>query len=302
MSVVSVVGCEGYDNLMPHLVRLFGQAGSLGLKTGDTVAIKINLCDARTPETGAITHPWFLDALLRFVRETYEDIDLYVVESDSTVVLADDFIRWFGFLPVIEKWDAKWRNLSKDEIVLKPIDGHFLKSVPVPALLLRANLISLSKLKTNSLTRITTSLKNQFGCLPMVGKSVYHDHLAEVVADVNLAMRPIFSIVDGILAMGGASGPSFGVPIRANVILAGRDPVAVACASAEFMGISPGRVRHIQLATSLGVGSMHYELVGDNVDRIDFELDRLADLQSTAARLVKKVMRHNSRLAWKQAK
>lgn len=299
MALVSMVRGQ-YDNVYPAARRAIELAGGLILNDVDPIAIKINLCDARTQETGTITHPAFLDALLRYLREHYGDLDIYVVESDATVVLADDFIRWFGFMPILEKWNAKWWNLSKDETVEREIRGHHLKKVPVPALLTRSQLISLSKLKTNSLSRITSSLKNQFGCLPMVQKSVYHDHLPEVIVDANLAMPPCFSIVDGILAVGGPAGPSFGVPIPAGVILAGRDPVAVASASADFMGIKAGRVRHIRLAASSGLGTRRYELIGDSVEKQDFELDKLAELQGAVARSIKKVMRRRVRTSWKE--
>ena len=229
MSVVGIAKCHSYakDDLLSALDRAIHSAGGLNVDTQRPVAIKINLCDARNPETGAITHPAFLDALLEIIRSKYGRLEICVVESDATVVLADDFIRWFGFEQVIEKWNAKWCNLSKEPIVEKQVNGYHLKKVPVPELLTRAQLISLSKLKTNSLSRITCALKNQFGCLPMVQKSVFHDHLHKVIADVNLAIRPCFSIVDGILGIGGPKGPTFGIPVKAELILAGRDPVAV---------------------------------------------------------------------------
>jgi uncharacterized protein (DUF362 family) len=302
MALVGIVHTTTYEEVYPALRRVIDLAGGIELQGEYSVAIKINLCDARTPETGAITHPLFLEALLRYLRGGYEHLDIYVVESDATVVLADEFIRWFGFLPILERWNARWWNLSKDEIVQKEIDGYHLKRVPVPALLTRAHLISLSKLKTNELGHITTSLKNQFGCLPMIQKSVFHDHLAEVISDVNQAMRPKFSIVDGIIAMGGYAGPAYGVPIRAGVILAGQDPVAVASASAEFMGFKPSRVPQVRLAAAAGVGSRQYRLVGDKVDRPDFERDRLAELQGALIRKVRKLQRQVFRTSWKESK
>lgn len=303
MTLVSIVrAVNGYQEVYPALQRAVDLAGGIGLESGDSVAIKINLCAARPPETGAITHPVFLDALLQYLRETHGDLQIHVVESDATVVLADEFIRWFGFLPILEKWDAKWWNLSEDEIVEKEINGLYLKQVPVPALLTRSRLISLSKLKTNSLSRITTSLKNQFGCLPMVEKSVFHDHLAEVITDVNLAMPPHFCIVDGIIGMGGPKGPSYGVLIRAKVILAGHDPVAVAAASAEFMGIRPSSVKHIRMAEAAGVGSTKYTTrADDGIDRVDFERDWLCDLQLRLARSIKRAQRMLLRKGWTKA-
>jgi len=291
-----------YKAVGHNLAKLIGFAGKLPVSSGDMLAIKINMCDARPPETGAITHPVFLDALLRYLRENYEDLDIYVVESDATVVLADEFIKWFGYMPVLERWGAKWHNLSKDEIVNTEIESTFLKSVPVPRILKEAKLISLSKLKTNSLSKITCSLKNQFGCLPMRQKSVFHDHLAEVIVDANLAMKPVFSIVDGIIAMGGARGPSFGTPIHANMILAGQDPVAVDSACSKIIGYNPKHVKHIRLAEKAGLGKIEHELTGDKGSRPDFELDFLAACQGFLADKIKAVMRRTSRGSWRKDK
>jgi uncharacterized protein (DUF362 family) len=258
------------------------------------------MCDARTPETGAITHPTFLDALLRYLRENYEDLVIYVVESDATVVIADKFIHWLGYMPILERWGAKWHNLSRDDVVNVPVSGYYMKEIAIPAILTRSCLVSFSKLKTNTLSTITASLKNQFGCMPMVQKSVFHDHLAEVIADVNRVIVPSFSIVDGIIAMGGSRGPAFGVPIRAEVILTSRDPVAVDSASAALMGIRPSRVKHIRLAAKAGIGSMDYQLVGDEVPRVDFELSWLDDLQFRVARALKRLHRARLRTSWKR--
>lgn len=289
-----------YEDVYQNLSKAIGFSGGMTFHPGEVLAIKINMCDARPPETGTITHPVFLDALLRYLRENFVGLDIYVVESDATVVLADEFIKWFGYMPVLEKWGAKWHNLSKNGVVDIKIHGNYLKSVPVPKLLTEAKLISLSKLKTNSLSKITCSLKNQFGCLPMRQKSIFHDHLAEVIVDANLAMKPVFSIVDGIIAMGGAKGPSFGTPLQANMMLAGPDPVAVDAACAKIIGFNPKSVKHIRLAEKAGLGKITHKQVGDKVRPTDFELDPVMRWQNFVADKVKKIMRKSSRTGWRK--
>lgn len=55
--------------------------GGVDLDDGDNVVIKINLCDFRPPETGAITHPKFLAALLKYLRTNFRGLKIKVVES-----------------------------------------------------------------------------------------------------------------------------------------------------------------------------------------------------------------------------
>lgn len=225
----------------------------------DIVSIKINLCDARTPETGAITHPLFLDALLKYVREkNNSSVRINVVESDATVASPNLFIKWFGFEPVLKKWNARYVNLSEDLSIHKDIDGRFFKKITIPMTIEQSDyLISLAKLKTCSLTKISCALKNQFGCLPKKRKVIFHKVIDDVIADCNLAMRPDLSIVDGIIAHVTAKGPAFGKPVPANIFLVSNDPVSVDSYCAKILGFRPYFVGHIRRAATSKVGNMH---------------------------------------------
>lgn len=275
MSTVSIVRAT-YPNVYEGIKRSIELSGPLDISKHERIVIKLNLCDARTPETGSITHPLFLDGLLNYLRGKHNDIEIFVVESDATVVIADLFIKWFNFESIIRKWEAKWINLSKQNTIEKRIDGKFFKRIDKPEILEDSYFISLAKLKTNLMTTITCCLKNQFGCLPLVEKSVYHPDIDKVIADVNLVMKPNYCIVDGIIAMGGAKGPAFGIPIPAGIIVSGKDVVAVDAVCARIMGFRPQSIKHIREAAVLGVGSLKYEVEGEDVKRVrkDFEISR----------------------------
>ena len=166
-----------YHNLSSKLQLLLKSFLNSEIRT-KKIIIKINLCDARTPEVGAITHPLFLDALLQYLRSFCSNTEIYVVESDATVVLADEFIRWFGFEPILSRWNAQWINLSKINSIKKILNGLFFKEIELPEIFEdEFFFISLAKLKTNILTKISCVLKNQFGCLPKVEKNEYHPYI-----------------------------------------------------------------------------------------------------------------------------
>jgi uncharacterized protein (DUF362 family) len=269
VSIVKSSYVEVYENL-PRAIEL---AGGVKLSGQDKIVVKVNLCDARTPDTGAITHPAFLDALLRYLREHLGKLDIYVVESDGRVVISDLFVKWFGLLPVIEKWNAKWVNLSKEEYTIKEVSGFNYK-LPIPKIFENSYFITLPKLKTNILTKMTCCLKNQFGCNPMLNKQQFHPHLDEAIVAINLAIGvPSFCAVDGIVGIGGVWGPSFGPPIHSELIIAGKDEVAVDCVCAKIMGFDPQRIGHVKLAIKKGLGSSSYEVVGEKLDDVkqDFQ-------------------------------
>ena len=297
-SVVAVLKSD-YSGLYSNLEKIITLCEGLEINSkNNNVVIKINLCDARTPETGAITHPLFLDALLKFLRENYENLKIFAAESDATVVLADKFIKWFGFLPVLKKWNAKWVNLSKEELTTKKINGLFLKEIQLPKILCdNVYFISLAKLKTNLLTKISCSLKNQFGCLPEIEKNVYHSHINKVIADINSVIKPDFSLVDGIIAMGGTQGPAFGTPIGTELIIGGKDPVAVDACCAKIMGFKPYLVPHVRKSNAQGIGSLRYEQVGNEIEKINFEIKKWEiSLFLLGSSLKKRVMRRTRRV------
>jgi uncharacterized protein (DUF362 family) len=285
---VSIVK-SSYSTAYENLSKAISLAGGFDPSGRDKIVIKVNLCDARTPDTGVITHPVFLDAVLRYLRERFGDIRILVVESDGRVVLADLYAKWFGILAVINKWNAEWHNLSKEEFVMKDIPLKRIRRLPVPKLFENSFFITLPKLKTNILTKITCCLKNQRGCNPMLNKHQFHQNIDEAIIAENLAVGiPDFCIVDGIVGVGGIWGPSFGPPIHSRLIIAGRDEVAVDCVCSRIMGFNPRRVRHIQLAIKNGLGSPRYEIVGEQIHQVkkDFQW---SGLQATLFRLAQRV-------------
>jgi len=228
------------------------------LKKAKNITIKINLCDARPPETGAITHPTFLGALLEYIREYQcSNASINVIESDATVAAPDLFIKWFGFDILFKKWNVRYINVSKIPFTWECTNGKVLKYVPVPKIIAESDIfISMAKLKTNILTDVTCCLKNLFGCLPLVKKSIFHPAIDYVIAETAKAMMPDLCIIDGIIGMGGAKGPAYGTPIKAGVVIIGLDPVATDSVAARVMGFNPRRIKHLVIAQKLGLGSI----------------------------------------------
>jgi len=257
VSEVIVAKCS-YETLYSALLQSLATLGLPHLDSSGRIVIKINLCEPRTPETGAITDPRSLDILLRILREHYGDeVLITVVESDATVARPDLFIKWFGFMPILEKWHVSYVNLSKDTSVARAINGRFFKTVSVPNTIAQSDLlINLSKLKTHSSVKISCALKNQYGCLPYPRKTIFHRRIDDVIVDANLSMKPDLCIVDGITAHVTSKGPAFGKPVNASILIVGNDPVAVDSTCAKIMGFSPRLIGQIRKAAASGLGKM----------------------------------------------
>ena len=135
-------------------------------------------------------------------------------------------------------------------------------------------LISIAKFKTHQLTRITGPIKNQFGCVPGMLKAEFHIKLpsaldfAKMLVCLNLYIRPRLYIVDGVIAMEG-NGPRGGDPVKMNVLLFSKDPVAIETIMCRLINLNPEFVPTIKYGHEWGLGTANpeeIELVGDAID------------------------------------
>lgn len=147
-------------------------------------------------------------------------------------------------------------NIDDVEAVSLKTHASRLREIYFPKTLLGVDfLVSMPKLKTHHWAGVTLSLKNMFGTVPGCcygwPKNVLHwAGIDQAILDINAAVRPDFSIVDGIMGMEG-NGPTQGTPKPCGVLVLGADPVAVDATCCRVMAIDPGRVKHLARAGTL---------------------------------------------------
>jgi ferredoxin len=96
----------------------------------------------------------------------------------------------------------------------------------------------------------TGAIKNLFGLIPGIQKSAFHlrfpgrPDFAAMLADLALATRPDFALMDAIVAMEGP-GPNSGKPKRLDLLLASRDSLALDWTAAELIGYEAGRIPYL---------------------------------------------------------
>ena len=123
--------------------------------------------------------------------------------------------------------------------------------------------MSVPRLKRHTDTTVTISMKNMIGTVPDSEKGRFHQtNLDQCVADLNSALRPKLIIVDATKAMT-ITGPSGGVMVDLNLVIASTDPVAADVIAAQQLfqaeGLADtssavGSIVHIQDAAKSGVG------------------------------------------------
>jgi len=265
---------------------------NISLDSGSLVAIKINLCFFRSFETGATTDPRILVALLKVLKDYQKGLRVKVFESDATATKADLLFRWLGIKDVCEKYEADVVNISKEPFVRRFVEkAGLLRNQKIPRLLDEADLfITLAKMKTHSLTKISCALKNQYGCILEKNKSKYHKCLDQVIVDVNCGMRSDISIVDGVIAMEGVNGPVYGKPRIFNKLLCSFDPVAVDAASAFLMGFTPHKIKHLKMAQKVGLGTLDFRFGEDfQIKRENFDFSWIEEVYIKLGNRIKSV-------------
>jgi uncharacterized protein (DUF362 family) len=278
------------------------KAGGLDnvVKPGDTVVIKPNMVMDSSADSGMVTDPAVVRAVVRLAREAGA-AQVIVAEGTAQYGQGDANRDRACTLSAFRNagYDADGNMI--DDVTGAPLvdlndsggtDGHDpakVRQVTVPMGLIRQEywlptvvldadvLISVPVFKNHYLAGVTLGMKNQIGLLPndlyhgpgnVYGKhSLSHGpvELDRHIVDLNLARRPDFVVVDGQRGM--IDGPVGSQVIQPplGLILAGRDVVALDTVGSLVMGYDPRAIPYLQLGAQSGVGTTdigHIQVIG----------------------------------------
>ena len=290
---VVLVRCEGYEEAAVYSavqrgVDLLGGISRF-FQAGETLLLKPNVLSGKSPDRAITTHPSVFQAVARLFQEggaslTYGDSPGF--GKVETVV------QRAKLSSVAEKLGIPLADFSEGRTVSFP-EGAISKQFTIAAGVLAADgIISLPKLKTHALTRLTGAVKNQFGCIPGLRKGEFHarmqriDQFAAMLVDLTRMLSPRLYVMDGIVAMEG-NGPGNGTPRPLNVLLFSTDPVALDAAASRIVCLDPALVPTIVKGQEQGLGTYEaLELLGDPVEDFlcpDFDVNRRGDWTKDAA-------------------
>jgi len=224
------------------------------------IAIKPNLCYYWKSSTGETTDPTLVEAIIDILRMKCNADKIFIVESDATAMRAKYAFKALGYEKLATRKKIKLLNLCENDSLPVPnVTSSISKEIRIPKILTEVDLfVSVPKLKLHSLTGLTCALKNQFGCIPLRRKVVFHNRIQEAIAFINKLVPPDLFVVDGIIA-GGKT------PKKLDLIMASSDPVAVDCVAAEIAGLDARRIKYIAESEKMGVGSTNFKCVGDDM-------------------------------------
>lgn len=241
------------------------------IQAGDRVLIKPNMLEGVPPAKAVTTHPEVVRAVLRAVKQ----MGAYPIVGDSpgttgTLKAAERC----GIFSVCREEGVELVAFDTTCEVSCP-NGSTLKKFKLARPLTTVDkVISVAKMKTHTFMGVTGATKNLFGLIVGMEKAQFHLRMqarrefAGMLLDLAGLVRPVLSIVDGVVGMEG-NGPRNGQPIHAGLILAGGHCLAVDVVMAEMMGFAPDQLPLIALALEQGLTPplAGIELVGNGRER-----------------------------------
>jgi uncharacterized protein (DUF362 family) len=239
-------------------VELSGYKFKEGIKK---IAIKTNTCYYWKSTTGETTDPKFIEATIDYLRTIINNPKIYVIESDATSMRANYAFKALDYEKLAAKKNVELINLSKQELINIPNNTNPLfQKIKIPKILTEVDLfISVPKLKSHSLTKMTCALKNQFGCIPFQRKVIFHDHIHKTIAFINKTIPPDLFIVDGTIVNGKT-------PKKLDLVMASSDPVAIDTVGAKIQGLNGKKLEFIKESEKIGVGTTNFFCVGEKLE------------------------------------
>ena len=268
--------CESYedDKTLLLFVReafaLFGlDAAALA---GKRVAIKPNLVMKAEPSRAATVHPSLVCAVLQVLDEA-QCADVVIAESCGGPFHAAALGPVYRVCGMTEALKGHRARLNDDftAVNLPYPDGKLNKSFHIISAVANADvIISLSKLKSHTLTTMSGAVKNFFGTIPGLEKFEMHarfpdyDDFSEMLTDLCLmhhSRARVLNLQDAVVCMEG-NGPTGGTARAVGCLLASANAFALDSVAAQMLGFA-GKVPVLEKGLARGAFGKA-ELLGDD--------------------------------------
>jgi len=273
-SRVALVRCSSYDEhelfaAIKAGVDLLGGVERFAAPD-EKILLKPNVLAGDPPEKCVCTHPQVVKAVGRLFQSRSRNVS-YGDSPGSGNAAAH--LESCGITAAVRELGLPLGDFDHGRTVEFP-GSPFTRSFPIANAVLDSDaLVSLSKLKTHSLTRMTGAVKNLYGCV--TGPAKRHLHFqhpstfefSQMLVCLALLLKPRLHIMDGVMAMEG-NGPRGGEPRHMGVLLFSTDPVAMDAVMSDLVELNPLYVSTNRPGLRWGLGTYEkegIEVVGDPV-------------------------------------
>ncbi len=268
---VSVVGIK--QSIDEALLEAIDLVGGLEVNPGEKLLIKPNMSCGKPSGTGLVTNVDVVAAVVRFVQERGATAlvgDLPIVGWDP-----EETYQIIGIREAVAEAGGTFIDLAKEDMIrIKLPTAKKLKKITLTKLIFNVDgIINVPVLKTHFMTGHTGAIKNLKGLTEQTQRTRMHVlGLFTPIIDLYEHLMPLvrFNIVDGTTAAdavrpaGPYKGPTAGNPVEMNILLAGKDSLAVDATIARIFGFNPEKLSLLAEAYERGLGELEdIEVLGD---------------------------------------
>jgi len=268
----SIAITRTFDGIEEAAHRIIEQLGGMASVTRGArfALLKPNFVAGRSAETGSTTSFALLKAVAEEVRACGAEPVLcetpgteFDREATYTILGVEKFCAENGIR--IVRVDPEGGD--QDWVELRPPGARQLRRFHVPRFLQEACLINLPVLKTHVVSTMTLGMKNPMGILPRPDRRAMHTFgIDQCIVDMNRGIKPDLTIVDGSVGQDG-EGPLYGDKADLQVLVAGRNSLAVDLVCCQLVGVKPHDIPHLRLALEQ-LGKPSWTLVGEDIGMI----------------------------------
>lgn len=229
------------------------------VSAGSSVVIKPNVCIPGGCGEGKVTDPTLVGRIAELVRSITPNV--VVGESPFSGFSGKATMQSTGIWDAAQRAGALPVDFTSAPVAnLRVPSSLVFEELTVAKAAAQADvLISMPVMKTHLKTIVSLSLKNMMGVIPGSLKHQLHLRgLDEGIVDLNKALKTHLVILDAGVCQEG-NGPINGTPRRMGLVVVGDNPVAVDIVCCHLMGIDPGEVGHLSLASREGIGPERME-------------------------------------------
>jgi uncharacterized protein (DUF362 family) len=230
------------------------------ISRGDIVAIKPNIGWDRLPVHAANTNPLVVAELVRLVMDAGAK---QVVVTDASCNEPNRCFQRSGIWRAAHAVGASVILPAAHRFRDLRLRGDVLDIWPIYTPLVEADkVINVPVAKHHNLSKFTGGMKNWYGLLGG-RRNRLHQNINVSIADLATFMRPTLTVLDAtrVLLRNGPQGGNIDDAKDVYQVIASLDPVAADAYGATLIGVQPGSVDYLRLATERGLGSADWEHV-----------------------------------------
>lgn len=219
---------------------------------------------------GVTTRKVFVECLVAALRQINSTTKIYIGEGEGgyNSFSMTEAMRTMGFFEIAKQYpNVEIINLSmipRSTVQIMAKNKPYLLELPELFFTEIDFSISCPLPKVHCMTKITLSLKNQWGCLPDTMRLKNHYVFNEIINQVCAKLKFQYVFLDGKFGLDD-NGPMNGKPIEVNWFAASNSLGAHDMIISEMMGFKWDKIGHLKMAEKYGYmpKKEDIEIVGD---------------------------------------